>query len=66
MIGSLMIVIGRDRRWRGILALSATVLLAVAVAGIATPGLAGGRFGVEAKESTARGRDPETDPQDHP
>ena len=52
VLGSLMIVVGRNRRWRAMLALSAALLLIVAVAGIATTGIGGGRFGGEAKEST--------------
>lgn len=53
LLGSLTIVIGRNRRWRGLLALSATLLLAVAVAGLALTGIGGGRSGGEATESTS-------------
>ena len=53
VLGSLMIVVGRNRRWRNILGLSAMLLLAVAVTGIATTGIGSGRLGGEAKESSS-------------
>jgi O-antigen ligase len=53
LLGSLMIVVGRNRRWRAVLALAATLLLAIAIAGLALTGIGGGRFGGEAKESTS-------------
>lgn len=53
VLASLMIIVGRNRRWRGALGLSAMLLLVIAVAGIATTGIGGGRFGSEAQDSTA-------------
>ena len=52
LLGSLIIVLGRKGRWSGALAVSAALLMALAVGAMATTGIGRDRLGAEAREST--------------
>jgi O-antigen ligase len=51
-LGSLIIVLGRNRRWTLALALSSAILLIVAIGAIASSDIGRDRFGAEAEQST--------------
>lgn len=52
LLGSLIIVLGRKGRWSGLIALSAALLMTLAVGAMATTGIGRDRFRAEASEST--------------
>ena len=52
LLGSLIIVLGRKGRWSGALALSAGLLMALAVGAMTTTGIGRDRLGAEARESS--------------
>lgn len=51
-LGSLIIVLGRNRRWNLALALSSAILLVVAIGAIGSSDIGRDRFGAEAEQST--------------
>ena len=52
LLGSLIIVLGSRGRWSGVLALSAALLMTLAVGAMATTGIGRDRLGAEARESS--------------
>jgi O-antigen ligase len=52
LLGSLIIVLRRKGRWSGVLAVSAALLMTLAVGAMATTGIGRDRLGADAREST--------------